>query len=177
MKLTEIKRRLPPRTLGFLLAGAVIAAGFMALFIVPDYHAARELRQELAHLQASLTLRRQFAPVTKLLTQAREHLQQVGPVGGKTTLPLSDVGRLNTIFGDMAAPLGLRVTRVSPDPSSVTRKGLLAVRFGFLGPAEAFREFMLTLGRYGPLVKVESVSTMAGADGREYAMKCWLAIK
>lgn len=177
MKLSEIKRRLPPRTLGLLIAGAVIAAGFMALFIVPDYHVARELRGEVGRLQASLAMRRQLAPVATLLIQAREHLQQVGPVGGNATLPLSDVGRLNTIFGDMAAPLGLRVTRVSPDPSSVTRKGLLAVRFGFLGPAEAFREFMLTLGRYGPLVKVESVSTMAGADGREYAMKCWLAIK
>ncbi|EFL49908.1 conserved hypothetical protein [Solidesulfovibrio fructosivorans JJ]] len=177
MNLAEIKRRLPPRTVGFLVAGAVIAAGFMAVFIVPDYHAAGELRRDIEHLRSSLALRRQFAPAIELLKQAREHLRQVGPVGGKGSLPLSDVGRLNTIFGDMVTPLGLRLTRVSPDPSSVTRKGLLAVRLGLSGPAEAFREFMLTLGRYGPLVTVESVSTVAGEQGREYAMKCWLAIK
>ena len=177
MTFAEIKRRLPPRTLGFLAAGAVIAVGFMVVFIIPDYHAAGELRSQIAQLQASVAVRRQLLPVAQSLKKAQDSLPAAGPVGGNAVLPVSEVGQLNTIFTDMITPLGLRVTRVSPEPSSVTKNGLLAVRLGLQGPPDAFREFLLRLGRYGPLVKLESVTTTVGSDGREYTLKCWLAIK
>jgi len=177
MTLAEIKNLLPARTLGFLIAGAVIAVGFVAVFIIPDYREAEALRRQIGEERANLEMRRQLLPVTQSLRQAQAGLPTVGPVGGGERLPLADVGRLADIMDTLGAPLGLRVTRVSPDPASVTRDGVLAVRLGLLGQAEAFREFLLALGRYGPLVKVESVSTMVGRDGREYLVKCWLAVR
>lgn len=177
MTLTEIRNLLPARTLGFLIAGAVIAVGFVAVFIIPDYHEADALRRQIAEARANLEMRRQLLPVAQSLMQAQAGLPTVGPVGGGERLPVADVGRLADIMDKLASPLGLRVTRVSPDPASVTRDGVLAVRLGLLGQAEAFREFLLALGRYGPLVKVESVATLVGQDGREYALKCWLAVR
>lgn len=177
MTFAEIKRRLPPRTLGVLAVGAAIAVGFLVVFIIPDYHSARVLRDQIGQLKTSLDVRRQLLPVVQSLKKAQASLPVAEAVGGNAALPVSEVGQLHTIFEDMIKPLGLRVMRVSPEPTSVTKNGLLAVRLGLQGPAEAFREFLLVLGRYGPMVKLESVSTTVGADGREYALKCWLAIK
>lgn len=176
MLLANLKNGLSKRTIGTLLAGALLAAAFVAVFIVPDYRAARLLREDIQKLQASLDTRRQFLPVVLALKKAREGLPTVEAQGGGGWLPLGDVGHLNTILGDMATSLGLRVTRVSPDPASV-KNGLLAVRLGLSGEPGAFRELLLTLGRYAPLVKVESVFSSIGRDEREYAVKCWLAVK
>ncbi len=174
---TEIRRLLPARTLVLLLAGAVIAVGFVALFIVPDSREAESLRSQIGQLRDNLDLRRQLLPVAQSLKEAQAGLPPAGPVGGNDSLPLADMGRLAGIMDGLAAPLGLRVTRVSPDPASVTRGGLLAVRLGLAGRPEAFREFLLSLGRFGPMVKVESLSTTVDREGREYALKCWLAVR
>ncbi|EHJ47454.1 hypothetical protein DFW101_1446 [Solidesulfovibrio carbinoliphilus subsp. oakridgensis] len=177
MTLAELKNRLPARTLAVLVAGAVIAVGFVAVFIIPDTREAEALRHQIGQLRANLELRRQLLPVAQSLKDAQAGLPSVGPVGGGERLPLAEVGRLAGIMDGLAAPLGLRVNRVSPDPSSVTRNGLVAVRLGLVGPADAFREFLLALGRYGPLVKVESLTTAVDRDGREYTVKCWLAVR
>lgn len=177
MTLAEIKNRLPARTLVGLLAGAVAVVGFVVAFIIPDTRRAETLRAEIVQLRANRDLRRQLLPVAQSLKDAQAGLPSVGPVGGGERLPLTEVSRLAEIVDGLAAPFGLRVTRVSPDPASVTRDGLLAVRLGLAGEAGAFREFLLALGRYGPLVKVESLSTMVDRDGREYAVKCWLAVR
>jgi hypothetical protein len=176
MTFAEIKKRLPPRTLGFLAVGAIIAGGFMSVFIVPDYHQSQVLTEENARLRASLEVRRQMLPVAEALKKAQASLPEVGAATVEERLPLGQVGQLTAIFDGLAGPLGLRLTQVSPDPSSVTRGGALAVRLGLLGEPDRFRLFLLDLGRYAPLVKIESVVTSVGRDGREYKVKCWLAV-
>lgn len=176
MTLAELKRRLPPRAMGFLVVGALIAFGFMALFIVPDYHHSQDMTQENGRLRTSLEVRRQLLPVVEALRKAEAALPAVGAKTGATRLPLSDVGKLNTIMADLVASSGMQLTQVSPDPSSVTRDGILAVRLGFLGDPDKFRDVLLALGRYAPLVKIESVVSSVGQDGREYRVKCWLAV-
>ena len=104
-------------------------------------------------------------------------VRDVGKVGGKDTLPLAEVERLTTIFDALAGPHGLRLSAVSPDAASVTRDKLMAVRLAFSGTPAAAREFLLDLGGFGPLVKVESVTTVFGREGREYTLKCWLAVR
>ncbi|WP_029459444.1 hypothetical protein [Solidesulfovibrio alcoholivorans] len=177
MTLADLKRRLPPRTLGYLVVGALLAGAFLALFIIPDSHKAKELAVEIGQLRAALEVRRQMLPVLQSLNKARASLPAVDATEKPGRLPLSDVGRLAAIMDDLAAPSGVRMTRVSPDPASVTRGGLLAVRLGMLGEPDKFREFLLALGRFAPLVRIESVSTVVGGDGREYAVKCWLGVQ
>ncbi|WP_428565361.1 MAG: hypothetical protein ACP59X_04145 [Solidesulfovibrio sp. DCME] len=176
MTFAEIKRRLPPRTLAFLAVGALVAGGFMAMFIVPDYRQCQVLTAENAGLRATLEVRRQMVPVVETLKKARTDLPEVTAMTGQERLPLAEVGRLAAIMDGLAAPLRLRLTQVSPDPSSVTRDGLVAVRLAVLGESDRFREFLLALGRYAPLTKVESVVTHVGRDGREYRVKCWLSV-
>jgi hypothetical protein len=177
MTLAEIKHALPARTLLTLAVGAAVALGFVAVFLLPEYREMDLLTTQVTALRASLEERRQLEPVAKALAEAQTKMRPVGPVGGLGKLPLAEVGRLTSVFDNLATPLGLRMTAVSPDASSVTREGLLAVRLAFLGPPEAVRQFMLSLGGFGPLVKVESATTMFGREGREYTMKCWLAVQ
>lgn len=177
MNIVDIKKRLPARTLVLLGIGLLIALGFVAVFLVPEYREAERLRREIAVTRANLETRRQLEPVMKALREAESGMPQVGETGGAGRLALSDVGRLTDVFDGMATSLGLRVASVSPDASSVTKNGLLAVRLGLVGQADAFREFLLALGRYAPLVKIESANTMIGRDGREYSLKCWLAVQ
>lgn len=177
MTLADLKRRLPPRTLGYLVAGALFAGAFLALFIIPDTREAKALAVEIGQLRTSLEVRRQMLPVVQSLNKVRSALPVVDATEKQGRLPLADVGRLAGIMDDLAAPSGIRMTRVSPDPASVTRDGLLAVRLVMLGEPEKFREFLLALGRYAPLVRIESVSTVVGGDGREYAVKCWLGVQ
>ncbi|MEA4856763.1 MAG: hypothetical protein AAGU21_10440 [Solidesulfovibrio sp.] len=176
MTFAELKRRLPPRTLAFLAVGALIAGGFMAIFIVPDYRQCKVLAAENEGLRATLEVRRQMVPVVESLKKARASLPEVEGMAGKERLPLAEVGQLASVMDGMAVPLGLRLTQVSPDPSSVTRDGLVAVRLVLLGEPDKFRDFLLALGRYAPLAKIESVVTHVGHDGREYRVKCWLAV-
>ena len=177
MTLADLKRRLPPRTLGYLVAGALVACAFLALFIIPDSHKAKALAVEIEQLRTSLEVRRQMQPVMQSLSKARSALPAVAATEKPGRLPLGDVGRLRASMDDLGAPSGVRMTRVSPDPASVTRDGLLAVRLRMLGEPQKFREFLLALGRYAPLVRIESVSTVVGGDGREYAVKCWLGVQ
>lgn len=177
MNLTAIKSALPVRTLITLAVGAAVALGFVAVFLIPEYREIESLTAQTAALQTSLEERRQLEPVVKALAEAQSRVQAVGAVGGQSTLPVAEVGRLTTIFDGLAEPLGVRLTSVAPDASSVTKGGLLAVRLSFLAQPEAARRFLLTLGAYEPLVKVESASTAFGREGREYTLKCWLAVK
>ncbi|MHC1712392.1 MAG: hypothetical protein AB9872_09600 [Solidesulfovibrio sp.] len=177
MNLTDLKKRLPARTLTTLVAGVVLALGFLAVFIIPENREAEQLRRKIAETQSTLAMRRQLQPVAIALKQLETTLPTVGPVGGGARLPLADVSRLPDIFDAMATPYGLRMASVSPDPSSVSTAGELAVRLGVMGQAEAFRDFLLSLGRYGPLVRVESITSMIGREGREYSVKCWLAVE
>lgn len=177
MTLSEIRQLLPARTLVTLTVGVVVALGFVAVFLIPEYRAVETLGRQVEELKSSLAIRRQLEPVARTLKEAQAQVPAVGPVGGEGRLPLADVGRLATIFDGMATPRGLRVSAVSPDASSVTRDGLLAVRLGFLGPPAGFRDLLLALGGFGPLVKIESVTTTAGREGREYTVKCWLAVQ
>ena len=177
MTLAEIKQALPARTLGTLVVGAAVAVGFLVVFLVPEYRDNAALTDKTAELRLALEERRQLEPVVKTLADAQAKVRAVGPVGGQVKLPVAEVGRLTAVFDAMATPLGLRVVTVSPDAASVTRDGLLAVRLGLMGQPEAMRRFLLELGGYGPLVKVESAATLIGREGREYTLKCWLAVQ
>ncbi len=177
MTLADLRRRLPPRTLAYLAVGALVVAGFVLVFLIPEYREADRLRREIAAIRESIEAQQRLMPVRESLRRIEGQLPSVGPVGGQERLPLSDVARLTDIFDSLAQPTGLRVTQVSPDPASVTRDGLLAVRLNLTGQADAFREFLLALGRYGPLAKVESVGSLMGRDGREFSVKCWLAVR
>ena len=177
MTLAEMRKALPPRTLLTLAVGAAVALGFLAVFLLPEYHEIEQLTVRTAALRQALDDRAQLEPVAKALGETQGKVREVGPVGGRGTLPLADVERLTAIFDDLAKPHGLRLSAVSPDAASVTRDGLLAVRLGLVGQPEAMRRFMLVLGEYGPLVKVESAATLYGREGREYTLKCWLAVQ
>jgi len=177
MTFSDLKNRLPARTLGTLVVGILLALGFLAVFIIPENREAEQLRRKIAETNASLAMRRQLQPVAVALKQLEATIPSVGPVGGGAHLPLADVSRLPDIFDAMATPFGLRMASVSPDPSSVSRSGELAVRLGVMGQAEAFRDFLLGLGRYGPLMRIESITSMIGREGREYSVKCWLAVQ
>ena len=173
----DIRRLLPARTLAMLAAGAILALALLLGGLLPQYREAETLRRQVAELSATLEARRQLAPVAKALAEAQVPSPPEVEVRGGERLSLAEVGRLATIFDAMATPHGLRVSTVSPEPSSATRNGLLAVRLGLTGDAAAFRDFLLDLGRYGSLSAVESVSTTAGRDAREYAVKFWLAVQ
>lgn len=177
MTLAEIRHALPARTLATLAVGAAVALGFAMVFLLPEYREVNFLTAKVAEMKSLLEQNRQIEPVAKALAEAQAKVRAVGVVGGQSKLPLGEVERLTAVFDSLAKPLGLRMTGVSPDASSVTREGLLAVRLAFLGPPDAVRQFMLSLGGYGPLVKVESATTMFGREGREYTMKCWLAVQ
>ena len=177
MTLAEIKHALPARTLVTLAVGAAVALGFLAVFLLPEYRTIESLTAKTAELRTALEERRQLEPVIKALSDAQSKVRAVGTVGGQTKLPVTEVGHLTAVFDAMGTPLGLRVVSVSPDASSVTREGLLAVRLGLLGQPEAMRRFLLALGEYGPLVKVESPTTFFGQQEREYTLKCWLAVQ
>ncbi len=177
MVLAEMKKRFRPRTLLILVAGAVVSLAVLFVLVIPQHREAEQLRRRIAVARSSLEMRRQMEPVKQALRQAEAVMPPVERPGVEVRLSLADVGRLTDIFDSMAATHGLKVASVSPDASSVTRDGLLAVRVGLVGPADAFRRFLLALGGYGPLVKIESAATTAGRDGREYAVKCWLAVR
>jgi hypothetical protein len=177
MNVAELKKRLPPRTLFTLAAGGLLALGFVAVFLIPQYREAERLRLDIAAARSSLGMRRQLEPVALAIKQLEAAIPTVAKVGDGKPLPLAEVGRLTTVFDDMATSLGLSVSSVSPDASSVAKGGLLAVRVGLVGEATAFREFLLSLGSYGPLTSIESASSMMGRDGREYAVKFWLAVQ
>lgn len=177
MTFAEIKKRLPARTLVLLGVGVLIALGFVAVFLIPEYRESERLRREIAVIRANLETRRQLEPVVRALREGEAGMPQIGDVGGGARLPLSEVGQLTDVFDGMATSLGLRVASVSPDASSVTNNGLLAVRVGLVGEADAFREFLLALGRYAPLTRIESANTVVGRNGREYSVKCWLAVQ
>ncbi len=177
MTLAEVKKRLPPRTLGLFAVGAALALAFVAVCIIPYSHMIDELQGEIGRLRATVEERKQLAPVLAALNAARNDLPEVEAVVARKPLPLGDVEKLSGIMDTMARPLGLRVTRVSPDPMSVTRSQLMAVRLGLAGEAPNFRQFLLALGRYAPLVRIESVVSSVGDVGREYKVKCWLAVR
>ena len=177
MTLAEMRNALPPRTLLTLAVGAAVALGFLAVFLLPEYHEIEQLTVRTAALRQALDERAQLEPVAKALAEAQGKVRDVGQVGGQGKLPLADVERLTAIFDELAKPHGLRLSAVSPDAASVTREGLLAVRLAFLGTPEAARQFMLDLGRFGPLVKVESAASVYGREGREFTLKCWLAVR
>ena len=172
-----LKHVLPARTLIVLAVVCVFSLGFVFLFLLPEYRAVDNLGRLLVERGAALETRRQMVPVVRALKDAQARMPAVGAAAELQRMPLSDVGRLTEIFDALAAPHGLRVTAVSPDASSVSRDGVLAVRLGLLGQADGFRNFLLSLGRFGPLVKVESATTLMGRDGREFTMKCWLAVQ
>ena len=177
MTLTEIRHALPARTLATLAVGAAVALGFVLVFLLPEYRDVESLTAKVAAMRSTMELNHQLEPVVKALAEAQAKVRAVGVVGGQGKLPLAEVERLTAVFDSLAQPLGVRMTAVSPDASSVTREGLVAVRLAFLGPPDAVRQFMLSLGGFGPLVKVESATTMFGREGREYTMKCWLAVQ
>lgn len=177
MNLAEMRQALPPRTLLTLAVGAAVALGFLAVFLLPEYREIEQLTVRTAALRQTLDDRVQLEPVAKALGETQAKVRDVGQVGGRDKLPLADLERLTAIFDALAKPHGLRLSAVSPDAASVTRDGLLAVRLAFLGTPEAARQFMLDLGGFGPLVKVESAATVFGREGREFTLKCWLAVR
>ena len=177
MTLAAIRSALPPRTLLTLAVGAAVALGFLAVFLLPEYKEIEVLTARTASLRQALDERAQLEPVAKALAVAQSKVRDVSPVGGRDKLPLADVERLTVIFDELAKPHGLRLSAVTPDAASVTREGLLAVRLAFLGTPEGARRFLLNLGGFGPLVKVESAATVFGREGREYTLKCWLAVR
>jgi len=177
MTLAELKRRLPARTLGTLVAGLVVAVGFVAVFLIPEYREAATLRMRIAALHSDIEIQRQLAPVRASLKKAEGSLPPGNLRLEPEPLPLSEIGQLAVIMGGMAKPLGLTVDSVSPDASSVSKNGQLAVKVQLRGALESMREFLLALCRFAPLVKVESATTQLGGDGRELTLKCWLAVR
>ena len=177
MSLAAIRHVLPARTLATLAVGAAVALGFLTVFLLPEYREVERLTVQAASLRQTLDERAELEPVAKALSEAQSRVRDTGAVGGLDKMPLADVERLTAIFDELAKPFGLRVATVSPDAASVTRDALLAVRLGFVGPPDGARRFMLALGGFGPLIKVESAATVYGREGREFSIKCWLAVR
>jgi hypothetical protein len=177
MTLHELKGRLPARTVGTLVVGALVALGFVAVFLLPEYRQAARLRLDLIELRADLDIQRRLAPVRASLQKSEAALPPADLRVTPGTLPLSEVGRLAEIVGELAKPSGVSVDAVSPDASSVGKSGRLAVTVRLHGEMEAMRTFLLSLCHFAPLVKVESGSTQMGRDGRELTLKCWLAVR
>jgi hypothetical protein len=122
MTLAELKRRLPARTLATLVAGLVVAVGFVAVFLIPEYRAAAALRLRIAALRSDIEIQRQLAPVRANLKKIEASLPSGNLRVEPEPLPLSEIGQLAVIMGGMAKPLGLTVDSVSPDASSVGKK-------------------------------------------------------
>lgn len=177
MTLKELKGRLPARTLAVLVSGVVVAVGFVAVFLIPEYREASLARFRIAALRSDLDIQRQLAPVRASLKVAEASLPADDVLVTPEALPLSEVGRLVEIIGDMAKPLGLSVDGVTPEAASAGKNGRLAVKVQLRGAMESLRAFMLALCQLPSLVKVESASTQMGQDGRELTLKCWLAVR
>ena len=171
------KGRLPARTVVTLVTGALVAVGFVVVFLMPEYRESAQLRLRIAELRADLDLQRQLVPIRAALRQAEAGLPPADLTVKPASLPLAEVGRLTEIMTELAKPSGLTVDAVSPDASSVGKNGRLAVTARLRGSMEAMREFLLALCRFAPLVKIESAATQVGRDGRELSLKCWLAVR
>jgi hypothetical protein len=177
MRLADVAGRLPARTVALLVAGVLLTGAFVAVFLLPEYRQAARLRQAIAETRADIAVQTRLAPVRARLRQAEAALPESGLMARPEPLSLTDVGRLVEIFDDLAKPTGLRLTAVMPEANSVGKNGLLAVDLRLLGPLGATRDFFTALGRFAPLVAIESATTLVGQDGRELALKCWLVVR
>lgn len=160
--------------LGLELAAILILA--VAVWL-PAVRASASLRQGIADAEAKLSLATQLAPVAAELTRLEAALPDIGPLPSGTALSLAEVGRLPEVFAAMAAPLGLHLVAAAPDPGSAGIGGAVALRLELEGDPGRFREFLLALGGYGPLVGLESVATEMHRNVRGYHVTCWLAVQ
>lgn len=177
MRLADLSKRLSARILATVVAGVLVALGFLAVFVIPEYREAGRLRQQIVVAKADIEIQSRLAPLRAKLTKAESVLGLGGLTVKAEPMPLRDVGRLTEIVEGLAKPAGLRVASVSPEPNSAGRNGLLAVNIRLLGAMAAIREFLLSLCRFGPLVSIESATSVVGADGRELSLKCWLSVR
>jgi hypothetical protein len=177
MKIAELSRRLPPRTVMTLFTGAVVAVGFLVVFVIPEFREAGRLREAIAGIKADIDIQTRLAPVRAKLRKDASVLPKSGELPTIEPMPLSDVGRLTELLDELAKPAGVRLAAVTPEANSAGKNGMLAVDLRLLGSLGAMHEFLLGLTRFPPLVSIESATTMVGQDGRELALKCWLAVR
>lgn len=177
MILSTLRQRLPARTLGTLLVGVLLAVCFLLVFVIPEYREAARLRIRIAETKLDIDVRTRLAPMLAKLAKAEAGLPKSNLPAKPEPMPLADVDRLTELLDALAKPVGVRLAAVTPQANSAGKNGLLAVDLRLLGNMDGFHDFLVALGRFGPLVSVESATTMVGADGRELLLKCWLAVR
>ena len=159
----------------------ICVAGLLILLfggIVPAARNTEDTRAEIESLRAELQKREALLPVYALLRQQAEtappdHLIVPEP----RRLPLDELPGVPALLEEMAAANGLELVSATPQVRALSegRDGL-RVDARLRGEFLPMRDFLLSLGGFPSMERLEGVSVMAVDAGRELRVTIWLKI-
>lgn len=169
----------PTRTLVLCGAGALAVVLVLAGLIWPAASRVGQLDRDIADMRARLDEQKILRPLFDSLKTLVKDVDVAGlPPVQAQKLPQEQVATVSGLFEESARRSGARIFSVTPDPDSLARGSKhLSVRAVVQGEVDAFRLFLLEVGRLPYLDQVGGVVIRQTPDGREYAVTVWLALE
>ena len=166
-------------TVAYILIFVGIVAAFVLLGILPIYGKIKDQKAEIYRLETAIKKQEVLHPLyLSLYKKAQFEPPRALPVQKEGFLPREDVGRLSSIFADLAEASNLSFESALPRVNTL-RAGnkYIMVDLSMIGPFIQLRDFLLKLGGLPYVERLEMIKVQRTQNADNITLKIWLSIK
>lgn len=172
------------RALAYIVFSAAVLALIGFVGILPVRKQAAQVAEKSMRLEAEIESREILRPVYNLIAEKSEQYGQLpnqidekNPPGNSSAGIPVDIESIRLILAAMAGEAGIRESRFSPVPGSLSGDSdLLLVEGRLRGENPALRTFLLDLSAMESFYGIEALSASATPADPEYRMRIWMRI-
>jgi len=157
-------------------AGVIV---FFILIIIPNQNTAAELDQEILKINDHIEQQRMLRPVFESMLERAKKKQPTNlPATKIVKLDRGDITKISELLQDIAGRRDLKILDIGTDANEIMNNtGYMLMRIHATGDLMKFREFLMDLGTFPSLEKIEEIKIRAIEGSREYKLKIWMAQK
>ncbi len=163
----------------YILTCGAGVLGFFILIIIPNQNTAAELDQEILKINDHLEQQRMLRPVFESMLEGAKKKQPTNlPATKIVKLDRGDITQISELLQDIAGRRDLKILDIGTDANEIMNNtGYMLMRIHATGDLMKFREFLMDLGTFPSLEKIEEIKIRAIEGSREYKLKIWMAQK
>jgi len=171
-------RAIPFRSLLYMLLCGGVIVFFLAIAIIPNLLAIRELRREQQETSARITRQSILFPFyQKTLAMALEKENRALPFPAAATLARDRIDEARSDFAEAALRTNMDLELVPEFASLSGGSRMLTANVSARGDFHDFRRLLVELGDIPYLTRMGEIRIQALPGGNRYEIKCGLALE
>jgi hypothetical protein len=171
--------KIPARSMLYIIACAVVLAGFIFLVLAPRQGTIAGLDRDIRDIDNRIKQQEAFSPIYEgYKKQIELGAQRLLPMPHKERLLWDKAEGISIIFQEAARNSGLEMVSAVPEVDSLANdQGILALRLNLKGDFLDLRSFLSELGTMPYLEEIEEIAIQSADKDKEFRLRLLLALK